>query len=164
MASTKLPGLILQGMFITDKRSIRSGSDFPCVACRIMDDQQREQKERYESQVEGLRLKVEHLQNESSKLQNLFQEKSNINETIREEVSRLSSENSVCSSSRVVYDRCVSGQFSPISRDPQVIPELRQQVTELQRQKQELEANVQEQRRELAGKYELFLKNIFFTF
>lgn len=66
------------------------------LACRILEDQQREQKERYQSQVEGLRLKVDHLQNESSKLQNLFQEKSNINETIRQEVSRLSSENSVC--------------------------------------------------------------------
>lgn len=50
----------------------------------------------------------------------------------------------------------VTGQFSPIPYDPQVIPELKQQVTELQKQKQELEANVQEQRRELAGKYELF--------
>lgn len=76
-----------------------------------MEGQQREQKERYESQVEGLRLKVDHLQNESSKLQNLFQEKSNINETIREEVSRLSSENSVCSSSRVVYDRVFLASF-----------------------------------------------------
>lgn len=64
-------------------------------ACRIMEDHQREQKERYESQVEGLSLKVDHLQNESSKLQNLFQEKSDINETIRQEVSRLSSENLV---------------------------------------------------------------------
>lgn len=60
-----------------------------------MEDHQRAQKERYESQVEGLRLKVDHLQNESSKLQNLFQEKSNITETIRQEVSRLSSDNSV---------------------------------------------------------------------
>uniref|UniRef100_A0A7N8XK57 Myosin VC n=1 Tax=Mastacembelus armatus TaxID=205130 RepID=A0A7N8XK57_9TELE len=54
-----------------------------------------EQRESYESQVEGLKLKVDHLQNESSKLQNLFQEKSNVNENIRQEVSRLSSENSV---------------------------------------------------------------------
>lgn len=67
-----------------------------CVfARRIAEDQRREQKERYESQVEGLRLKVDHLQNESSKLQNLFREKSNINELIRQEVSRLSRENSV---------------------------------------------------------------------
>uniref|UniRef100_A0A3B3XZU9 Dilute domain-containing protein n=1 Tax=Poecilia mexicana TaxID=48701 RepID=A0A3B3XZU9_9TELE len=46
--------------------------------------------------MEGLTLRVEHLQNENGKLQNLFQEKSNINEDIRQEVSRLSSENSVC--------------------------------------------------------------------
>lgn len=61
----------------------------------MLENHQREQKERYESQVAGLKLKVDHLQNESSKLQNLFQEKSNVNEAIRQEVSRLSSENSV---------------------------------------------------------------------
>lgn len=65
-------------------------------AGRILENHQREQKERYETQVEGLKLKVDHLQNENSKLQNLFQEKSNVNEIIRQEVSRLSSENSVC--------------------------------------------------------------------
>lgn len=64
-------------------------------AGRMLENHQREQKEHYESQVAGLKLKVDHLQNESSKLQNLFQEKSNVNETIRQEVSRLSGENSV---------------------------------------------------------------------
>ncbi|KAM9351640.1 unconventional myosin-Vc [Symphorus nematophorus] len=98
-------------------------------ATRILENHQREQKESYETQVEGLKLKVDHLQNENSKLQNLFQEKSNINENIRQEVSRLSSENSV-------------------------IPELKLQVSELQRQKQELEAHVEEQKRELAEKTE----------
>lgn len=62
---------------------------------RILENHQREQKESYETQVEGLILKVDHLQNENSKLQNLFQEKSNVNENIRQEVSRLSSENTV---------------------------------------------------------------------
>lgn len=62
---------------------------------RILENRQREQKESYETQVEGLTLKMDHLQNENSKLQNLFQEKSNVNENIRQEVSRLSSENSV---------------------------------------------------------------------
>lgn len=38
-----------------------------------------------------------------------------------------------------------------------MIPELKLQVTELQKQKQELEADVQQQRRDLAGKYELSL-------
>uniref|UniRef100_A0AAX7T6H2 Myosin VC n=1 Tax=Astatotilapia calliptera TaxID=8154 RepID=A0AAX7T6H2_ASTCA len=63
---------------------------------RILENHQREQKESYETQVEGLKLKVDHLENENSKLQNLFQEKSNVNENICQEVSRLSSENSVC--------------------------------------------------------------------
>lgn len=62
---------------------------------RILENHQREQRERSESEAEGLKLKVEHLQKESGQLQNLFQEKSNINESIRQEVSRLSSENSV---------------------------------------------------------------------
>uniref|UniRef100_A0A673C4T9 Myosin VC n=1 Tax=Sphaeramia orbicularis TaxID=375764 RepID=A0A673C4T9_9TELE len=86
-------------------------------ASRILENHQKEQKESFETQVEGMKLKVEHLQNENSKLQNLFQEKSNINENIRQEVSRLSSENSV-------------------------IPELKLQVSELQRQKQELEKRI----------------------
>lgn len=62
---------------------------------RILENHQREQRERSESEAEGLKLKVEHLQKESGQLQNLFQEKSNVNESIRQEVSRLSSENSV---------------------------------------------------------------------
>uniref|UniRef100_A0A7N8XGD1 Myosin VC n=1 Tax=Mastacembelus armatus TaxID=205130 RepID=A0A7N8XGD1_9TELE len=92
---------------------------------QMLENHQREQRESYESQVEGLKLKVDHLQNESSKLQNLFQEKSNVNENIRQEVSRLSSENSV-------------------------IPELKLQVSELQRQKHELEVHVEAQNKELA--------------
>ncbi|KAI3370674.1 hypothetical protein L3Q82_007236 [Scortum barcoo] len=98
-------------------------------ATRILENHQREQKESYDTQVEGLKLKVDHLQKENSKLQNLFQEKSNVNQNIRQEVSRLSSENSV-------------------------IPELKLQVSELQRQKQDLEAHAEEMSRELAEKTE----------
>ncbi|KAM7414757.1 hypothetical protein PAMA_019527 [Pampus argenteus] len=98
-------------------------------ATRILENHQREQKENYETQVEGLKLKVDHLQNENSKLQNLFKEKSNINENIRQEVSRLSIENSI-------------------------LPELKLQVSELQRQKQELEVQIEEQNEELAEKTE----------
>lgn len=68
---------------------------FPTFDDRMLENHQREQKESCETQVEGLKLKVDHLQNENSKLQDLFQEKSNVNENIRQEVSRLSSENSV---------------------------------------------------------------------
>uniref|UniRef100_A0A1A7ZSH0 Myosin VC n=1 Tax=Nothobranchius furzeri TaxID=105023 RepID=A0A1A7ZSH0_NOTFU len=96
-------------------------------ATRILENHQKEQKESYEARLEGLILKMDHLQNENGKLQNLFQEKSNVNENIRQEVSRLSSENSV-------------------------IPELKQQVSELQRQKQELEGLIRDQSQELAEK------------
>ncbi|XP_037539495.1 unconventional myosin-Vc [Nematolebias whitei] len=96
-------------------------------AARILESHQRELRESHETQVEGLVLKADLLQNENSKLQNLFQEKINVNEDIHQEVSRLSSENSV-------------------------IPELKQQVFELQRHKQELEGFVKEQSRELAEK------------
>ncbi|KAL3061380.1 hypothetical protein OYC64_009542 [Pagothenia borchgrevinki] len=98
-------------------------------ATRILENHQREQKEGCETQVEGFKLKVDHLEKENSKLQNLFQEKSNVNENIRQELSRLSSENSV-------------------------IPELKVQALELQRQKQDLEARVEEQSRELTDKTE----------
>ncbi|CAJ1056489.1 unconventional myosin-Vc isoform X3 [Xyrichtys novacula] len=98
-------------------------------ATKILETHQREQKEKYETQAEGLKLKMEHLQKENSKLQNLFREKSDINENICQEVSRLSGENSV-------------------------IPELKLQVSDLQRQKQELEAHVEEQKKELAEKTE----------
>ncbi|XP_034540965.1 unconventional myosin-Vc isoform X2 [Notolabrus celidotus] len=96
-------------------------------ATRILETHQKEQKEKYETQAEGFKLKMEHLQNENSKLQNLFQEKSNVNENIRLEVSRLSSENSI-------------------------IPELKLQISDLQRQKQEVEAHVEEQKKELDEK------------
>ncbi|XP_034391297.1 unconventional myosin-Vc isoform X2 [Cyclopterus lumpus] len=104
-------------------------------ATRILEKRQKEQKESYETHVEGLKLKGDHLQNENSKLQNLFREKSNVNENIRQEVSRLSSENSV-------------------------IPELKLQASELQRQKQELEAHIEMQSRELAEKTEEITNNL----
>nr|XP_020476628.1 unconventional myosin-Vc isoform X2 [Monopterus albus] len=98
-------------------------------ASRILENHQKEQKDSYDTQVEGFKLKMDHLQEENSRLQTLFQEKSNVAENIRQEVSRLSSENSV-------------------------IPELKLQVSELQRQSHELEIQVIEQKRELAEKTE----------
>ncbi|XP_008287953.1 unconventional myosin-Vc [Stegastes partitus] len=124
---------VLLGLTPDDPERIYEAEDLLVVfeglqkATRILENHQREQKESYETQVKGLTLKMDHLQNENSKLQNLFQEKSNVNESIRQEVSRLSSENSV-------------------------IPELKLQISELQRQKQELEGLVEEQNRELAEK------------
>ncbi|XP_077372233.1 unconventional myosin-Vc isoform X2 [Festucalex cinctus] len=96
-------------------------------ATRALENHRKEQKESYETQMEGLRLKVDYLQNENSSLQTLFTEKNNINENIRQEVCRLSSENSV-------------------------IPELKVQISELQRQKNECDVLIEEQRKELEEK------------
>lgn len=61
-----------------------------------------------------------------------------------------------CGKVPAVCERLESDRVSLIPHDPQVIPELKLQVTELQKQKQELEAHIQEQHRDLAGKYEPF--------
>uniref|UniRef100_A0A8C2PNT8 Myosin VC n=1 Tax=Cyprinus carpio TaxID=7962 RepID=A0A8C2PNT8_CYPCA len=62
---------------------------------RVMETQQREQKDTYKSQLEALVFKNEHLIKENEQLQALFQEKSNVNQSIRQEVARLSAENMV---------------------------------------------------------------------
>ncbi|XP_071752785.2 unconventional myosin-Vc [Centroberyx gerrardi] len=124
-----LSGLTPDDSAIYEVEDLLTAFDGLHKATRVLENHQREQKESYESQVEGLKLKVDHLQNENNQLKNLFQEKSNMNDSIRQEVSRLTSENSA-------------------------IPELKLQVSELQRQKQELEVHVGEQTRELADKTE----------
>lgn len=182
MAYRKLPGLFLLTTIEIHSHNISVIEFCTCVTnpCtldhvwhgstfdgRILENHHREQKESYETQVEGLTLKVDHLQNENSKLQNLFQEKSNVNENIRQEVSRLSSENSVryCSFDSIIHFMgqmrsrtehniiCAFPYLNPV----QVIPELKLQISELQRQKQELEAHAEEQSRELAGWSEYFV-------
>lgn len=60
-----------------------------------METQQREQKDTYKSQLEALVFKNEHLNKENEQLQALFQEKSNVNQSIGQEVARLSAENMV---------------------------------------------------------------------
>ncbi|XP_048112067.1 unconventional myosin-Vc [Alosa alosa] len=98
-------------------------------ATRVMETQLRDQREGFESQVEVLSFKMEHLQKENEQLQNLFQEKSDVNESIRQEVARLTAEN-------------------------MVIPELKQQVGELLRQKQDLETQQQEETSQMMGRIE----------
>ncbi|XP_058500890.1 unconventional myosin-Vc [Solea solea] len=114
---------------IYDMEDVLAAFDGLQKATRILEKHQKEQKESYETQLEGLLLKVDHLQHENGSLQSLFQEKSNVNDSIRQEVSRLNSENLL-------------------------IPELKVQVSELQRQKQELQVNVEERNKELAEKTE----------
>ncbi|XP_036399627.1 unconventional myosin-Vc isoform X2 [Megalops cyprinoides] len=96
-------------------------------ATRMVASRSQTQKESHTSEVESLTFKVEHLQNENSQLQKLFQEENNVKDTIRQEVARLTSEN-------------------------MVLPKLRQQVSELQRQKEELEARLHEQGTEMREK------------
>ncbi|XP_071007374.1 unconventional myosin-Vc-like [Oncorhynchus clarkii lewisi] len=89
-------------------------------ATRVLERHQQEQKEGYESQMEALTLKVEHLQNQNNQLQKLFREKTSVNDSNSQEVARLNTEN-------------------------MAIPELKKQLSELQRHKQELEVQLEEE-------------------
>uniref|UniRef100_A0AAR2KH01 Myosin VC n=1 Tax=Pygocentrus nattereri TaxID=42514 RepID=A0AAR2KH01_PYGNA len=101
---------------------------FFTIDSQVMETQLREQREGYESQVEALVFKNDHLTRENQQLQALFQEKNDVNRSIGQEVARLNAEN-------------------------MVIPELKQQVSELQRHKQELETQLKEQSTEMTGEY-----------
>lgn len=89
-------------------------------ATRVLESHFQTQKENYEKEIEGLNLKVEHLSQDINHLQKLFREENDINDGIRLEISRLTSENLV-------------------------IPDLKQQVSELENQKLDLENRLQEQ-------------------
>uniref|UniRef100_A0A8C3VB28 Myosin VC n=1 Tax=Catharus ustulatus TaxID=91951 RepID=A0A8C3VB28_CATUS len=65
------------------------------------------QKEIYEKEIEGLNFKVEHLSQDINHLQKLFREENDINDGIRLEVSRLTSENLVCSRCRSTTQMCL---------------------------------------------------------
>uniref|UniRef100_A0A8C5JQZ6 Myosin VC n=1 Tax=Junco hyemalis TaxID=40217 RepID=A0A8C5JQZ6_JUNHY len=95
-------------------------------ATRVLESHFQSQKEIYEKEIEGLNFKVEHLSQDINHLQKLFREENDINDGIRLEVSRLTSENLV-------------------------IPDLKQQVAELENQKLDLENRLQEQTTKLKG-------------
>ncbi|NWY69447.1 MYO5C protein, partial [Erithacus rubecula] len=95
-------------------------------ATRVLESHFQSQKEIYEKEIEGLNFKVEHLSQDINHLQKLFREENDINDGIRLEVSRLTSENLV-------------------------IPDLKQQVAELENQKLDLENRLQEQTVKLKG-------------
>ncbi|XP_076847044.1 unconventional myosin-Vc isoform X2 [Brachyhypopomus gauderio] len=96
-------------------------------ASRVVESHLRDQKESYESQVEALVFKNDHLTRENQQLQALFQEKSSVNDSIGQEVVRLTAEN-------------------------MVIPELKQQVSEMQRHRQDLETQLREQSTAMTAK------------
>ncbi|KAJ8391649.1 hypothetical protein AAFF_G00087900 [Aldrovandia affinis] len=96
-------------------------------ATRTVETHAQARTESHTSQVEGLAFEVEHLRSENSQLQTLFQQENSVKDSISLEVTRLACEN-------------------------MVLPQLRQQVSELQRQKVELEARLNAQGTELKEK------------
>uniref|UniRef100_A0A8C2LHA5 Unconventional myosin-Va n=1 Tax=Cricetulus griseus TaxID=10029 RepID=A0A8C2LHA5_CRIGR len=98
-------------------------------ATRVLETHFQSQKDCYEKEIEGLNFKVVHLSQEINHLQKLFREETGINESIRHEVTRLTSEN-------------------------MMIPDFKQQIAELERQKQDLESRLKEQTDKTEGKLE----------
>uniref|UniRef100_A0A8C3IXA1 Myosin VC n=1 Tax=Chrysemys picta bellii TaxID=8478 RepID=A0A8C3IXA1_CHRPI len=96
-------------------------------ATRVLESQFQSQKENYEKEIEALNFKVVHLSQEIIHLQKLFREENDINDSIRLEVSRLTSEN-------------------------MMIPDFKQRISELQKQKMDLEQRLQEQAAKTKGK------------
>lgn len=85
------------------------------------------QKEIYEKEIEGLNFKVEHLSQDINHLQKLFREENDINDGIRLEVSRLTSENLVRSRCGSTTQMCLwhskyCGHVFEISRLKQLGP------------------------------------------
>ncbi|XP_027696656.1 unconventional myosin-Vc isoform X1 [Vombatus ursinus] len=98
-------------------------------ATRVLESHFQSQKENYEKEIEALNFKVEHLSQEINHLQKLFREENDINDSIRHEVTRLTSEN-------------------------MMIPDFKQQISELEKQKQDLEIRLTEQTEKMRGKIE----------
>lgn len=98
-------------------------------ATRVLENHFQSQKDCYEKEIEALNFKVVHLSQEINHLQKLFREENDINESIRHEVTRLTSEN-------------------------MMIPDFKQQISELEKQKQDLEIRLNEQTENMKGKLE----------
>nr|XP_004662536.2 unconventional myosin-Vc isoform X1 [Jaculus jaculus] len=96
---------------------------------RVLESHFQSQKDCYEKEIEALNFKVVHLTQEINHLQKLFREETDINESIRHEVTRLTSEN-------------------------MMIPDFKQQISELEKQKQDLETRLNEQMEKMKGKPE----------
>uniref|UniRef100_A0A8B9NLF6 Myosin VC n=1 Tax=Accipiter nisus TaxID=211598 RepID=A0A8B9NLF6_9AVES len=85
-------------------------------ATRVLESHFQSQKETYEKEIEGLNFKVEHLSQDINHLQKLFREENDINDGIRLEVSRLTSENLVrsrCRKAKYVFPRGVVVNMIP---------------------------------------------------
>ncbi|KAB1278071.1 Unconventional myosin-Vc [Camelus dromedarius] len=126
-------------------------------ATRVLESHFQSQKDCYEKEIEALNFKVAHLSQEINHLQKLFREENDINESIRHEVTRLTSENMVESLPRapvlaVIREmlRISEGKFSFSA----MIPDFKQQISELEKQKQDLEIRLTEQNESMKGKLE----------
>uniref|UniRef100_A0A4W3K6B4 Myosin VC n=1 Tax=Callorhinchus milii TaxID=7868 RepID=A0A4W3K6B4_CALMI len=84
-------------------------------ATRVLEGHIQSQKESYEKEIEDQSFRIGHLGEEITRLQQLFQEENNTNKNVRQELNRLANEN-------------------------MVIPELKLQILEVQKQKQEARA------------------------
>ncbi|XP_004639046.1 unconventional myosin-Vc isoform X2 [Octodon degus] len=99
-------------------------------ATRVLESHFQSQKDSYEKDIEALNSKVAHLSRELGRLQRLLREESHVHDSVRLEVTRLTSEN-------------------------MMIPDFKQKISELEKQKQDLEIRLQEQT-EKKGKPELW--------
>uniref|UniRef100_A0A4W3JVC0 Myosin VC n=1 Tax=Callorhinchus milii TaxID=7868 RepID=A0A4W3JVC0_CALMI len=86
-------------------------------ATRVLEGHIQSQKESYEKEIEDQSFRIGHLGEEITRLQQLFQEENNTNKNVRQELNRLANEN-------------------------MVIPELKLQILEVQKQKQEVEKHL----------------------
>ncbi|XP_061450931.1 unconventional myosin-Vc isoform X2 [Rhineura floridana] len=87
-------------------------------ATRVLESHFQSQEENYEREIDDLNSKIEHLSQEKNHLQKLFREGNDINDSTQLRVTRLTLEN--------------------------MIPDLKQQISELQKQKMDLETRLQE--------------------
>ncbi|XP_006511002.1 unconventional myosin-Vc isoform X2 [Mus musculus] len=84
-------------------------------ATRVLESHFQSQKDCYEKEIEGLNFKVVHLSQEINHLQKLFREETDINESIRHEVTRLTSENMPLLSVMCFSATCGNAGYSPAS-------------------------------------------------
>uniref|UniRef100_A0A8C9SXN5 Myosin VC n=1 Tax=Scleropages formosus TaxID=113540 RepID=A0A8C9SXN5_SCLFO len=94
------------------KKATRSGvnivtaevSGFVCPSNhRAIETHYQTQRENFEREVQSLKFQIEHIQNENSQLQKLFQEENDVNDAIRQEVARLTTENMMNLSMGILY-------------------------------------------------------------
>uniref|UniRef100_A0A8C9VWR7 Myosin VC n=1 Tax=Scleropages formosus TaxID=113540 RepID=A0A8C9VWR7_SCLFO len=86
------------------EEQVRPVSGFVCPSNhRAIETHYQTQRENFEREVQSLKFQIEHIQNENSQLQKLFQEENDVNDAIRQEVARLTTENMMNLSMGILY-------------------------------------------------------------